>query len=162
MKRQVLNGDDGAEADNVKTIETERRRVRTDIFVARADCKWYTGEKKLPHNIGQLPKRRLNKILKSESEYPALNRKFIKNIGQVMIEPHEVKLDKDKIKNETTPDGETHEVFEGELFFIIKVPSSLKMDPDELLENVNVLLSINSKYSSTKVEAIKYLGTNAY
>lgn len=135
---------------------------RTDIFIARAECKWYTGEKTLPHNIGQISKRRVNKILKSENESPALNRKFMENIGQIMIEPHEVELDTDKIKEEKTSNGKIHQVFEGELFFIIKVPSSLEMDSDELLENVNVLLGVNSKYSSTKLEAIKYLGTNTY
>jgi len=107
-----------------------------------------------------MAKRRVKKILKSESENPALNRKFMKNIDKVTIEPHEVELDKDKIKEGTTPDGETHQVFEGELFFVIKVPSSLKIDPEELLKNVNLLLSINSEYSSTKLEVIKYLGTN--
>jgi len=107
-----------------------------------------------------MAKRRVKKILKSESENPALNRKFMKNIDKITIEPHEVELDKDKIKEGATPDGETHQVFEGELFFIIKVPSSLKIDPEELLENVNLLLSVNSEYSSTKLELIKYLGTN--
>lgn len=134
--------------------------MKTDIFIARAECKWYTGEKTLPHNISEMAKRRVKKILKSESENPALNRKFMKNIDKVTIEPHEVELDKDKIKEGATPDGETHQVFEGELFFIIKVPSSLKIDPEELLENVNLLLSVNSEYSSTKLEVIKYLGTN--
>lgn len=134
--------------------------MKTDIFIARAECKWYTGEKTLPHNIGEMAKRRVKKILKSESENPALNRKFMKNIDKITIEPHEVELDKDKIKEGATPDGETHQVFEGELFFIIKVPSSLKIDPEELLENVNLLLSVNSEYSSTKLELIKYLGTN--
>jgi len=134
--------------------------LKTDIFIARAECKWYTGEKTLPHNISEMAKRRVKKILKSESENPALNRKFMKNIDKVTIEPHEVELDKDKIKEGATPDGETHQVFEGELFFIIKVPSSLKIDPEELLENVNLLLSVNSEYSSTKLEVIKYLGTN--
>lgn len=134
--------------------------MKTDIFIARAECKWYTGEKTLPHNIGRIPKTRVKKILKSESENPALNTKFMKNIHKVTIEPHEAQLDKDKIRAGTTPDGETHQVFEGELFLVIRVPSSLRMNPVKLLENVNLLLSANSEYSSTKLEAIKYLGTN--
>lgn len=134
--------------------------LKTDIFIARAACKWYTGETTLPHNIAQIAKKRVKKILKSESKNPAVNRKFMKNVDQVTIEPHEVELDKDKIKEGKTPNGETHQVFEGELFFIIKVPSSLKIDPEELLQNVNLLLRVNSEYSSTKLEAIKYLGTN--
>lgn len=136
--------------------------MKTDIFIARAECKWYTGEKTLPHNIGEMSKRRVKKILKSESENPALNRKFMKNIDKVTIEPHEVELDKNKIKEGATPDDETHQVFEGELFFVIKVPSSLRIDPEELLDNVNLLLSVNSEYSLTKLKAIKYLGINTH
>jgi hypothetical protein len=136
--------------------------LKTDIFIARAECKWYTGEKTLPYNIGEMSKRRVKKILKSESENPVLNRKFMKNIDKVTIEPHEVELDKDKIKEGATLDDETHQVFEGELFFVIKVPSSLKIDPEELLENVNLLLSANSEYSFTKLKAIKYLGINTH
>jgi len=104
----------------------------------------------------------VKKILKSESENPALNRKFMKNIDKVTIEPHEVELDKNKIKEGATPDDETHQVFEGELFFVIKVPSSLRIDPEELLDNVNLLLSVNSEYSLTKLKAIKYLGINTH
>jgi hypothetical protein len=91
-----------------------------------------------------------------------LNKRFIKNADRVIIEPYEVALDKDEIRKETTSKGEKHEVFEGELYFVIRVPSNLKMDSQELLENLNVLLSVNSKYSSTKLVAVKYLGTDIY
>jgi len=140
----------------------EKERMMVEVFIARAECKWYSGEEKLPHILGHIPRKRVKKILKSTDKYPALNRRFIKNVDRVIIEPHEVSLDKDEIRKETASNGKEREVFEGELFFVIKVPSYLKIDAEELLENLNVLLSVNSKHSSTKLVAIKYLGTDIY
>ncbi len=138
----------------------EKERMTVEVFIARAECKWYTGEETLPHILAHIPWKRVEKILKSADKYPALNRRFILNINHVVIEPHEVALDKDDIRTETASNGKKREVFEGELYFVIKVPSYLKMGSEELLENLNVLLRVNSKYSSTKLVAVKYLGTD--
>lgn len=140
----------------------EKERMTVEVFIARAECKWYSGEEKLPHILDHIPRKKLKKILESADKYPALNRRFIKNVDQVIIEPHEVSLDKDEIRKETASDGNEREVFEGELFFVVKVPSDLKIDAEELLENLNVLLSVNSKHNSTKLVAIKHLGTDIY
>jgi hypothetical protein len=140
----------------------EKERMTVEVFIARAECKWYSGEEELPHILGHIPRKRVKKILKSADKYPALSRRFIKNVDRVIIEPHEVSLDKDEIRKETASDGNEREVFEGELFFVVKVPSDLKMDAEELLENLNVLLRVNSKHNSTKLVAIKYLGTDIY
>jgi hypothetical protein len=140
----------------------EKERMTVEVFIARAECKWYAGEEKLPHILGHISRKRVKKILASTDKYSALNRRFIKNVDRVKIEPYEVALDKDEIRKETASNGEKHEVFEGELYFVIKVPSNLKMDSEELLENLNVVLSVNSKYSSTKLVAVKYLGTDIY
>lgn len=140
--------------------EESRERNRTDIFVARAECKWYSGEEKLPHMLDQIPQEKIDKTLESAGGYPALNRQLVENIDQVKIEPRELALDKTKITKAATPDGEEHDVFEGELFFIIKIPSFFRIDSEELLENMNVLFSINCKYSMTKLTVVKYLGTN--
>lgn len=131
----------------------------TDIFVARANCRWYTGEETLPHSLDRIPKERVDIF---SGQHPEVNKKFIQNIDRIMIEPQEVALDKDEIKRERSSKGEEREVFEGELFFVIRVPTSLEMDPQEVLENVNVLLSVSSKHSSTKLTAIRFLGTNTY
>lgn len=140
----------------------EKERMTVEVFIARAECKWYSGEEELPHILGHIPRKRVKKILKSADKYSVLNRRFIKNVDRVIIEPHEVSLDKDEIRKETASDGNEREVFEGELFFVVKVPSDLKIDAEELLENLNVLLSVNSKHNSTKLVAIKYLGTDIY
>lgn len=142
--------------------KTNKESMRKDVFIAKAECKWHAGQETLPHSLDQIPQEQINKILESADKYPTLNRKFIENIDLVTIEPNEIALDKNKITKEPTSNGETHEVFEGELFFVIKVPSSFKMDSEELLENINVLLRVSSKFSSTKLIAIEYLGTNTY
>lgn len=140
----------------------EKERMTVEVFIARAECKWYSGEEKLPHILGHIPRKKVKKILKSADKYPLLNRRFIKNVDRVIIGPHEVSLGKDEIRKETASNGKEREVFEGELFFVIKVPSYLKIDAEELLENLNVLLSVNSKHNSTKLVAVRYLGTDIY
>lgn len=145
---------------NVKRGEKDKN-TRTDIFVVKAECKWHAGEETLPHMLNHIRREQIRKILESADRYPALNKQLVKNIDQVRIEPREVALDKARITKVTTPDGEAHDVFEGELFFVVRVPSFFKIDSQELLENLNVLFSVNCRHSSTKLTVIKYLGANA-
>lgn len=140
--------------------DEERERMRMDIFVAKAECKWHAGEETLPHILDQIPQERVNRILESAGSHPALNSQLMKNIDKIIIEPREVALDRTRIRKAKTPSGEENDVFEGELFFVIKIPSSFRIDPQELLENMNVLFSVNCRHSSTKLTILKYLGTN--
>lgn len=145
----------------MKTKRDEEKEImRMDIFVAKAECKWHAGEERLPHILDRIPQERVNRILESAGSYPALNRQLMKNIDRIIIEPREIALDRTRITKAKTPSGEENDVFEGELFFVIKIPSSFRIDPQELLENMNVLFSVNCRHSSTKLTIIKYLGTN--
>jgi hypothetical protein len=151
---------DNTASREMRTTEQRRETMRMDVFIAKAECKWYAGEETLPHSLDRIRQEQITKVLESSDKYPQLDRRFAENKNLATIEPHEVVLDKDKITKEPTPDGKVHELFEGELIFVIKVPSSYKMDSQQLLKNMNVLFSIACEYSSTKLIDVKYLGTN--
>jgi len=102
------------------------------------------------------------KLLEVADKFPNMNVKLLENYDLVDFEPHDVYFNtKDgKVWKEKTSDGHIQEVYEGNINMIVKVPSSWKIDAQELIENLTVLLDYFGKYSSIKIVSMKRLGKN--